>query len=139
MNIQITVQYMFSRSDLLKDSLNNLSRILDRIIGCKNINEVWPIYEYLASKIPLLDDKDLEKVSDSDKELFEKKFDMNHDRFYEYYSSNVFRAFKRMIQEGEYFDESTAKENSTCFEELMLNSYPYFNKTLLDLVLEEIT
>jgi hypothetical protein len=67
MNIQITVQYMFSRSELLKDSLNNISRILDRIIGCKNINEVWSIYEFLVSKIPLLDEKDLEKVSDSDK------------------------------------------------------------------------
>ncbi len=67
MNIQITVQYMFSRSELLKDSLNNMSRILDRIIGCKNINEVWSIYEFLVSKIPLLDEKDLEKVSDSDK------------------------------------------------------------------------
>ena len=104
MNIQITVQYMFSRPDLLKDSLGNLSRILDRIIGCKNISEVWSIYEYLVSKIPLLDEKDLEKVGDAEKELFEKKFDLNHDRFYEYYSSNVFRAFKRMIQEGEYFD-----------------------------------
>jgi hypothetical protein len=67
MNIQITVQYMFSRPDLLKDSLSNLSRILDRIIGCKNISEVWSIYEYLVSKIPLLDEKDLEKVPDSDK------------------------------------------------------------------------
>jgi len=40
---------------------------------------------------------------------------MNHDRFYEYYSSNVYRAFKRMIQEGEYFDEQTMRDNSTCF------------------------
>jgi hypothetical protein len=74
MNIQITVQYMFSTPSLLKDSLNNLSRILDRVINCTKIIEVWPIYEFLVGKLPLLDEKDLEKVPDVDKELFEKKF-----------------------------------------------------------------
>ena len=59
MNIQVTVQYMFSYSSLMKDSLNNLQRILDRIINCSKIIDVWPIYELLAAKIPLLDDKDL--------------------------------------------------------------------------------
>ncbi len=59
MNIQVTVQYMFSYSSLMKDSLNNLQRILDRIINCSQLIDVWPIYELLAAKIPLLDDKDL--------------------------------------------------------------------------------
>lgn len=89
MNIQVTVQYMFSSKELLKESLNNLQRILDRIINCSKIIDVWPIYELLASKIPLLDEKDLEKVPDEDKDLFEKKFDMNHDRFYEFYTGKL--------------------------------------------------
>lgn len=59
MNIQVTVQYMFSSGSLMKDSLNSLQRILDRIINCSKIIDVWPIYELLAAKIPLLDDKDL--------------------------------------------------------------------------------
>jgi len=59
MNIQITIQYMFSSPTLLKESLNNLSRILDRVINCTKIIDVWPIYELLVAKIPLLDEKDL--------------------------------------------------------------------------------
>lgn len=59
MNIQVTVQYMFSSGSFMKDSLNSLQRILDRIINCSKIIDVWPIYELLAAKIPLLDDKDL--------------------------------------------------------------------------------
>ena len=59
MNIQVTVQYMFSSGSLMKDSLNSLQRILDRIINCSKIIDVWPIYELLAAKIPLLDEKDL--------------------------------------------------------------------------------
>jgi hypothetical protein len=58
MNIKITIQYMFQPS-LLKDSLNNLQRVLDRIINCSKIVDVWPIYELLFSKLPLLDEKDL--------------------------------------------------------------------------------
>lgn len=60
---------MFS-SSLLKDSLQNLPRILERIINCSKIIEVWPIYEFLFSKIPLLDDKDLEQVPDEQKGVF---------------------------------------------------------------------
>lgn len=59
MNIQVTVQYMFSAKELMKDSLHNLQRVLDRIINCSKIIDVWPIYELLAAKIPLLDEKDL--------------------------------------------------------------------------------
>ncbi len=44
-----------------------------------------------------------------------------------------------MIREGEFFDEQTLRDNSTCFEELLLNSYPFFKKLLLSQVLEEIT
>jgi hypothetical protein len=58
MNIKITIQYMFQPS-LLKDSLNNLQRVLDRIINCSKIVDVWPIYELLFAKLPLLDEKDL--------------------------------------------------------------------------------
>jgi hypothetical protein len=62
-NIKITAQFMFSEA-LLKDSLNNLQRILDRTINCTKIVDVWPIYELICSKIPLLDERDLEKVSE---------------------------------------------------------------------------
>ena len=53
--------------DILKQSLQNLHRILEKIKKCGKIIEVWPIYELLCGKFPVLDEKDLEKISDEDK------------------------------------------------------------------------
>ena len=63
-------------------------RVLERAYNCRRIIDVWQIYEAINSKIPLLDEKDLEKIPDADKEAFEASFQMNHDRFYEEYSEH---------------------------------------------------
>ena len=62
------------------------------------MSDVWPIYELVYGKVPLLDEKDMEKVSEEDKNKFEKKFEIRHDIFYERYSENVFEAYKRLLR-----------------------------------------
>ena len=57
-----------------KDGIANVMKILDKAFNARRIVDVWNIYESVSSKIPLLDQKDLEKIDDKDKEQFEKTF-----------------------------------------------------------------
>ena len=80
-----------------KEGVKNVMRVLEKANNSRRIIDVWYIYECVGSKIPMLDEKDLEKVDDKDKELFEETFGINHDRFYESYSDHMIEAFKRLL------------------------------------------
>ena len=62
----VEVQTMFNHL-FNGDCLNRILFILQNISQCRKINDIWPLYESLCSKIPLLEDEDLEKVSEEEK------------------------------------------------------------------------
>jgi hypothetical protein len=50
-----------------KGGVKNTLRVLEKAFNSRRIIDVWPIYESVGAKLPLLDEKDLEKVSEEDK------------------------------------------------------------------------
>lgn len=137
-NMTVGVEHMFVEATF-KEGVRNVMRVLEKAYNCRRILDVWPIYEAINSKIPLLDEKDLEAVSDSDKELFEETFQMKHDRFYEEYSEHTLEAFKRFLREGEFIEKADEKKYMTTMAQIHCNSYPHMRKRLLAEVMEVIT
>ena len=66
----------------------------------------------------------MQNVSDSDKEAFEKKFNQNHDRFYEAYSDEIFECVRRLFSESQYYDSTTSHSADKHILDLFGNSYP---------------
>ena len=65
----VGVEHMFV-SEVYQEGGRSVMKILDRSFNCRRIVDVWPIYECIISKIPLLDEKDMEKIPQSQKEYF---------------------------------------------------------------------
>lgn len=69
----VEIQNMFG-DDFSNDSLKRILRILENVAQCRKISDVWTLYESLCSKIPLLDDGDIEKIPEEEKEYFETHY-----------------------------------------------------------------
>ena len=65
-NMLVGVEHMFVES-VSKEGVKNVMRVLEKAYNCRRIVDVWPIYEAISSKIPLIDEKDMEKIEDSEK------------------------------------------------------------------------
>lgn len=68
-NLTVTVEHMFMASNY-KEGVKNVLRVLEKAYNSRRILDVWPIYDCLISKLPLLDEKDLQHVPEQQKELF---------------------------------------------------------------------
>lgn len=111
-------------------------RILEKAFNTRSILDVWPIYQSITSKVPLIDEKDASKIDDKEKDLFNEKFGLNHDRFYEDYSEHVLEAFKRLLREGQFVESKDQKKYVHSLSQIFYNSYPEMKKRFLGQVME---